>query len=209
VAGALALVGLGVAASLGGGQSASKVHAVDRPAATTSTTAESTTTTTTPPTTAAPSTTTSTRRTTTTRHPTTTTTTTATTVPARACSASQIEVSVTTDRPSYLAAEAVHATAVLTNRSGRACSPIDYANWSTWDSAGHPIGYGMGEAIDYVAGATWAAGETRSFQFTWDQKCDTSDANCPTGVAPRGRYSVHFEGRGDDAYPGRADFTLA
>jgi hypothetical protein len=117
-------------------------------------------------------------------------------------------VSVTTDKPSYAVGEKVHAAATVTNRSGHECSPISNVNWGTWNAAGHPVGYGTGQAIDYTAGATWAPGESRTFDFTWDQTCDTSDADCTTGTPPRGRYAIHFEGRGDDAYLGQAAFTL-
>ena len=182
---ALILAGAGIAAAATYEDDDDTPAALEQPATTTSVLPVDTTTTTTvavTSTTLAPATTTTaagatttTRRgaTTTTARPGVTTTTSAT--PA-ACTTGQIEVRVTTDKPSYGIGEPVRIHSTLHNRSGATCTypSFVFAAVITSPSGTRVTGF---DRVGEAPGAL-GAGQANEAFVTWERVACTSDI-CP------------------------------
>jgi hypothetical protein len=146
------------------------------------------------------------RPSTTTRPPTTTTVTTGASV---SCSAAQLTVEVTTDKPSYRPGETVRVQGTLRNQSGAACS---YTSYTGSQEIAGPSGAPVRPSSVFIADAfrdtPLPAGATLTQSPTWDQQaCPTSGAAC--AQAPPGTYTAKVGwGFGGAPVEGSATFQL-
>lgn len=150
---------------------------------------------------------TTTRRPATTRPPTTTTVTTGASVP---CSAAQLAVEVTTDKPSYRPGETVRVQGTLRNQSGAACS---YTSYTGSQEIAGPSGAPVRPSSIFIADAfrdtPLPAGATLTQSPTWDQQaCPTAGGTC--AQAAPGTYTAKVGwGFGGAPVEGSATFQLA
>ena len=121
-------------------------------------------------------------RVTTTRPPASPTTTTGA-VPN--CKPAQIDVTITTNRPSYTAGQEVRATSTLRNKSSETCFYNGYGFTSAFkDTAGKMI-IGQSVIADSFADVPLRPGQTITHSGTWDQRLCGEPA---CGRAPTGPY---------------------
>ena len=133
----------------------------------------------------------------------------ATTVPANdpalaACPASEVRVTVTTDKPSYAAGEGVRWSSTLENRSATTCLVSGRAFFRVENGAGKTVSSFVYTA-NYMMPVKAEPGKTITNTASWDQR-DCTGSACVQ--APAGSYVVVAEWTEGGPYVGRGSFQI-
>lgn len=126
-----------------------------------------------------------------------------TTLPA--CPASQVKVTVATDKATYAPGETVRWTSTLENASGTTCTVSGRAFFHVEDASGATVG-SFPHTADYQLPVKAEPGRTFTSSLSWDQ---TNCANGPCVRVPAGTYTVVAEWTESGPYVGKGSFGIS
>lgn len=124
--------------------------------------------------------------------------------PLDPCPASEVGVTVSTEKPAYGPGETVHGSSVLENRSAGACLLPTRAFFRILDGAGKDVG-SFAYTTEFRIPVRAEPGKTFSSSFTWDQK-DCSGSACVQ--VPGGTYTAVADWTESGPYSGRTTFRV-
>lgn len=120
------------------------------------------------------------------------------------CPASEVRVTVATDRPAYASGQTVQGSSTLENRSASACLLPTRAFFRIVNAAGKDVS-SFAYTADFRMPVRADPGKTFTSIFTWDQK-DCTGSAC--AQAPPGTYTVTADWTESGPYTGRATFHI-
>ena len=127
------------------------------------------------------------------------------TTPAGAgCPASEVRLTVTTEKPAYRPGEIVRGSTTIENRSAGACLLPTRGFVRILNAAGKDVS-SFAYTMEYRFPVSAEPGKTFSTPFTWDQK-DCSGAACVQ--VPAGAYTVVADWTEGGPYSGRGSFSI-
>lgn len=124
--------------------------------------------------------------------------------PPPACAASEVMVTVSTEKAAYRAGEPVRSTSTLENRGTTTCLLPTRAFFRIEDGAGRTVG-SFAYTADYRLPVAAEPGKTFTSGVTWDQR-DCSGPACAQALA--GAYVAVADWTEGGPYSGRATFHI-
>ena len=124
--------------------------------------------------------------------------------PLAPCPASQVGVTVATDRPAYAPGQVVQGSSTLENRSAAECLLPTRAFFRIMNGAGKDVG-SFAYTADFRLPVRAEPGKTFSSAFTWDQR-DCAGSACTQ--VPTGTYTVVAGWTESGPYTGRGTFQI-
>lgn len=120
------------------------------------------------------------------------------------CPASEVRVTVATERPTYAPGEVVRATSTLENRSATTCLLPTRAFFRIENSAGTSVG-SFAYTMDFRLPVQAEPGKTFTSTMSWDQR-DCSGSTC--AQVPAGSYTVVADWTESGPYSARIGFQI-
>jgi hypothetical protein len=120
------------------------------------------------------------------------------------CPASEVAVTVSTERSTYAPGEMVRGSSTIENRSATACLLPTRGFFKVLNAAGKDVG-NFAYTADFRFPVRAEPGKTFTSSFTWDQR-DCSGPAC--AQVPSGPYTVVAEWTESGPYAGRTTFRV-
>ena len=124
--------------------------------------------------------------------------------PLAPCPASEVKVTVTTDKPAYALGQTVQGSSTLENRSGSACLLPTRGFFRIVNGAGKDVS-SFAYTLEFRMPVRAEPGKSFTSTFTWDQK-DCAGAACVQ--VPPGTYTVTADWTESGPYRGSASFQI-